>query len=384
MKVLHVFTLAVTAEAFFDGQFKYLVQNGHQITLVCSGDSNDIKDFAKRNSIEYIPIEIPRTIQPLNDLQALLKIIRLVRKEKFEVVVGHTPKGALLSMLASYFTGSKNRIYLRHGLIFTTSTGLKRKILKLEEKFVSSLATKIINVSPSLSSLAVKEKLNKKNKQLVIGRGTCGGIDTGNIFNPDNLDPGMLRMFRVSQKINKDDYVVGFCGRLCKDKGIIELVEGFKLFKKENPKVKVKLLLVGGYDSRDVLPVQIREQINDDKDIIQVGHINSNIQYQYALMDVLVFPSHREGFGMCSIEAQAMGVPVLTSRSHGCIDTIIEGITGEYIDLSARGVAEGIQSMLDSQKRKLMGEQGRINVIKHYDHKVLWSKILDFYNNFNS
>jgi len=378
MKVLHVFTLATTAEAFFDGQFKYLSEHGHDITLACS-DSVNIVEFAKRNNIKYVPVKIARTLSLAADVKAIKQLVRLIKQGKFDVVVGHTPKGALLSMIAAKFVGCKKRIYLRHGLIYTTATGIKRSILKTEEQFVSSLATNIINVSPSIGKLAVKDKLNKDSKQTVVGKGTCGGIDTIETFNPENIDENTVTALRFSQRISKDDYVIGFCGRLCKDKGIPELVEGFKIFREQNPSIKTKLLLVGGYDSRDILPASIHQAIDTDKDIIYAGHILKNIQNYYSLMDVFVFPSHREGFGMCSIEAQAMGIPVLVAKSHGCIDTIIENVTGEYINLTPESISEKLLSIYDRQKRVEMGNAARAFVCKNFERTKLWPLIFKYY-----
>ncbi len=378
MKVLHVFTLATTAESFFDGQFKYLSEHGHDITLVCSR-SGSIENFASRNLIKYHPIEVSRTLSLYKDLKSLRQLVNFIKTERFDVVVGHTPKGALLSMISAKLAGCKKRIYLRHGLIYTTATGIKRSILKAEEQFVSFLATNIINVSPSIGKLAVNDKLNKASKQTVIGKGTCGGIDTIDIFNPSNVDINMVNTLRFSQKISQEDYVIGFCGRLCKDKGITELVAGFKLFREQNPAIKAKLLLVGGYDSRDILPKSVRQAIDSDNNIIYTGYILKNIQNYYSLMDVFVFPSHREGFGMCSIEAQAMGIPALVAKSHGCIDTIIDNYTGEYIDLTPKSISEKLFSVYDKRKRIKMGVAARSFVCKNFERTKLWPLILDYY-----
>lgn len=378
MKALHVFTLATTAESFFDGQFKYLADNGLDITLACSPDS-EIDWFAERNYIKYVPIEIARTLAPSQDVKTLKQLVSLICNERYDIVVGHTPKGALLAMIAAKFAGCKKRVYLRHGVIYTTAKGLKRKILIAEEKFVSALATHIINVSPSLGDVAVSDKLNKPDKQRVIGRGTCGGIDTINKFNPNTVNKDIVEALRFSQNIEKDDYVIGFCGRLCKDKGIPELIEGFDLFRRQHPEIKSKLLLVGGYDSRDILPQHIHNLIDSDKDIIYTGHILKNIQNFYALMDVFVFPSHREGFGMCAIEAQAMELPVLASKSHGCIDTIVDGETGEYIDITPESISEGLLNLYDQKRRLTLGKSARKFVCDNFERTKMWPQILKFY-----
>jgi glycosyltransferase involved in cell wall biosynthesis len=88
---------------------------------------------------------------------------------------------------------------------------------------------------------------------------------------------------------------------------------------------------------------------------------------------------HREGFGMSVIEASALELPILVSRSHGCIDSIREGKTGYYIDLSAEGIKSGIERLLDPSERMLIGKQGRNFVLANFDQQVMWPKVLKMY-----
>lgn len=377
-KILHVFAVFNAAE-FFDGQFAYLVDKGNfEIHLAASSDCR-IKEFCRRNKTVYYPITIHRTLKPWADLKALWMLLKFIRREHFDMVVGHTPKGALVSMVAAALSFTPKRIYYRHGLIYTTCKGLKRFILKTEERFVSLLATKIVNVSPSLASLAIKEQLNSKQKQLLVGAGTCGGIDAINTFNPERLSPERLNELRRSLGIKANELIIGFCGRLCNDKGIKELLEGFYLFKQRNPKPPCKLLLVGGYDSRDRLSGKTKLEIETKTDILSVGQIYQEVQYYYALMDIFVFPSYREGFGMSVLEASAMECPILVTRSHGCVDSIIENETGLYINLSPEGICNGIEQMSDPLLRQRLGASGRIMVLQKYDHRIMWPQVLDLY-----
>ncbi len=378
MKILHVFTLASTAESFFDGQFAYLSEAGHNIHLVASTEPS--KKFCQRNHITFHQILVARRVDIKADLRSIKALRKLIKREKFDAVFGHTPKGALVAMCAARLSGVKIRVYYRHGLIYTTATGAKRLIFKTVEQFTAALATKIVNVSPSLSKLAVKERLNSDKKQYVIGSGTCGGIDTANIFNPDNIS-NEERVELKASIVGDCDFVVGFCGRLCHDKGIVELVDGFKMFQTDHPDLKTKLLLVGPYDERDVLADNIKKEITNNPDIIATGHQDkSKLPSLYALMDVFVFPSYREGFGMCVIEASAMRVPILVSRSHGCVDSIREDVSGRYIDISAESIAKELDGLLDPNLRRHIGIGGRDFAINNFDHKVMWPLIKQFYD----
>lgn len=379
MKVLHVFTILTTPKVFFDAQFQYLIHHGQKIWVVSSSLSNP--DFVARNSIDYIQIPIERKISLFADIKSISILIRLIRQENFDIVVGHTPKGAMVAMIASKLARVKSRIYYRHGLIYTTASGLKRIIFKAVERFTALLATNIVNVSPSLSQLAVKDKLNSDSKQTVIGSGTCGGIDTIDTFNPDKISADTVSALRHTLGIPDGAFIVGFCGRLCHDKGIIELIDGFKLFKQAHLEIDAQLLLVGPYDSRDILPQSIKDEIESNPSIIAPGAISHHyLPNYYSLMDVFVFPSYREGFGMTVIEASAMRVPILVSRSHGCVDSIREDVTGRYIDLTPQSIASSLTEMLNRELRQRLGNAGRDFVTANFERTVMWPKILDFYN----
>ena len=379
MKLIHVFSIFGTAESFFDGQFKYLTDQGYEIVVV-SSDAPNTDAFCKRNGVRFVPLNIPRSVSPMAIAKAVKSICSLIRKEKADAVFGHTPVGALCALIAARLCGVKNRVYYRHGLIYTTMKGLKHTIFKTEEKFVASLATSVINVSHSLSKLAVADGLNDAEKQYVIGHGTCGGIDAQNIFNPSLVDADKLLFIKKKLGLNDADIVFGFCGRICNDKGIPELVDAFELFQKLHSNIKAKLLFIGRFDTRDSISEEKKQQIESNSDIVISGHIDKvEIPYYYSMLDVFVFPSHREGFGMCVVEASAMEKPILDSRAHGCVDAIVEHETGEYIDLSADGICKGMEQMLDEELRGKLGKSGRKRVLEWFDFKVMWPFVSDLY-----
>lgn len=379
MKLIHVFSIFGTAESFFDGQFKYLTDLGYEIVVV-SSDAPNTDTFCKRNGVRFVPLNIPRSVSPVAIAKAVKSICSLIRKEKADAVFGHTPVGALCAMIAARFCGVKNRVYYRHGVIYTTMCGFKRMVFKSEEKFVASLATSIINVSHSLSNLAKTDGLNKNEKQYVIGHGTCGGIDAQNIFNPSLINSDKLATLKEKLGLIDADIIFGFCGRICNDKGVPELVDAFEMFQHRHPELNAKLLFIGRFDTRDGITDEKKQQIEANKDIVISGYVEKvEIPYYYTLLDVFVFPSHREGFGMCVVEASAMEKPILDSRAHGCVDAIVEHETGEYIDLSANGICKGMEQMLDVNLQRRLGENGRKRVLEWYDFEIMWPLVGDLY-----
>lgn len=379
MKLIHVFSIFATAESFFDGQFGYLTRDGYDI-IVVSSDSPSTADFCRRNGVRFVPLNIPRSVSPVAIAKAVKSLCALIRREQADAVFGHTPVGALCAMTAAWLCGVRNRVYYRHGVIYTTMRGVKRIVFKTEERFVARLATSVVNVSHSLSRLAVADSLNSKEKQHVIGHGTCGGIDAQHTFNPVLLDEARLLQLKADLGLDEADIVFGFCGRICNDKGIPELVDAFALFQQRHKKLHTKLLFIGRFDTRDCVSAETRQKIEANRDIVISGHIDkAEIPYYYSLLDVFVFPSHREGFGMCVVEASAMERPVLDSRAHGCVDAIIEHETGEYISLTPEGICNGMEQMLDADRRQRLGKNGRKMVLEWYDFTVMWPQVAALY-----
>lgn len=380
MKILHVFTLSRTAISFFDGQFLYLKEHGYDVVLACKREDG-IEAFAERNGVKFIPVDIPRSMSPVAIIKAIGVIKKIIKTETPEAVFGHTPVGALVAMIAAKMAGVKNRIYYRHGIIYSTMFGLKQKVFIAEEKFVSALATSIVNVSPSLAEKCAKDGINNREKQTVIGKGTCGGIDAQGIFNPALLDIERLELERKRLGLKGVDIVFGFCGRFCKDKGTPEMLEAFAMFCNKHKDLNVKMLLIGNLDERDILPEETRRIISDDKNIIVTGWVKKeDIPYYYRLLDCFIFPSHREGFGMCVIEASAMEVPVLVAPSHGCIDSIQEGISGFYINLDVESIYQGMERMLDNDNMRIVGKLGRKFVLDNFDRQVMLPMVDKLYN----
>lgn len=326
--ILHVVNIYFVIPYFLGGQFEYFRELGYELDVVCS-ESPYLAPYAKQHGFGYREIPILRSINPVQDFKSIRQICRYIKDRQVGIVVGHTPKGGLLSMVAAWLMRVPKRIYFRHGLVYQTSTGLKRFILKSVDRLASLLATKIVCVSPSVLQQSIEDKLAPAHKQLVLGKGTCSGVDTKGKFNPQNIDPSKLAEMKQKWGIEDADWVMGYTGRLVRDKGIIELLDAFELVKQQHP--HMKLLLVGMFEERDALPQEVQDRIKTDRQIVWTDFQNEDMQYFYAMMNVYVLMSYREGFPTGTLEAQAMGIPVITTRVTGCCDSIVEGQTGCFV-----------------------------------------------------
>lgn len=375
-RVLHVSNIYFTLPYFIGKQFLYFKSKGYEMHAICS-KSEYLEGFAEEMKFLYKEIPITRKISPFRDIISIYKIYKYLRENDIDIVVGHTPKGALLSMIAAFMARVNIRIYFRHGLVFETSTGIKRKILVGIEKLTSFFSNKIVCVSPSVYQKSLEYRLNKENKQLVLGKGTCTGIDVENKFNPQFIDSKQKDNLRIKYGIKESDFIISYCGRLVKDKGIVELMDAFLELNRKNS--NYKLLLVGMFEERDALPDRVKQEIITNRSIIYTGFINEDIQYYYSLMNLFVFPSYREGFGMVVLEASAMNVPVIVSKSTGCVDSIKEGVTGEYTEINKGDIIETVEFVIANQKQKKYGINGREFVINNFKDIDVWQEIEKMY-----
>ena len=371
--ILHVVNIYFVLPYFIGDQFKYFKEKGYNMNVVCS-PSEYLSDYAQKQGFEYLESPVNRNISIGQDFDSIRNICKFIKKQKIDIVVGHTPKGGLLAMIAGWLMRVPVRIYVRHGLVYETSKGLKRFMLMSVDRLASFCSTKVVCVSPSVLRKSIEDHLGPPKKQMIWHKGTCNGIDTLNHFNPAEIVPTRLTDLKARYGIGEEDFVIGYSGRLVKDKGIIELVHAFdKLQQADN----CKLLLVGMFEERDALPEDIQERILNDSRIIYTGFINGGMEYFYSMMDIYVLASYREGFPTGVLEAQAMEKPVITTRVTGCCDSIIDGRTGFFVNNTAEDIAEKIDKIrLD---KVIDGCEGRKGVIENFDSRLVWKEIEKLY-----
>ena len=131
------------------------------------------------------------------------------------------------------------------------------------------------------------------------------------------------------------------------------------------------------FEVRDALPEDIQDDIKNDPQIVWTDFQNTDQEYFYAMMNVYVLASYREGFPTGVLEAQSMGVPVVTTRVTGCRDAIVEGRTGLFAEHSADSIAEAITEIHD--KKVVSGTAARKWVVEKFDNLIVWNEIEKLY-----
>lgn len=371
-KIIRSTTIPRSLEDFCKGILKELSQEYEVLALSSSGPEMQI--IREREGVRTIEVPMERHISPFKDIVSLFKLIRVFRKEKPDMVHSMTPKAGLLCMMAGKLTGVPVRIHTFTGLVFPTSTGLKRRILMATDWLTCACATHIIPEGEGVKADLLNNGITKKPIK-VLGYGNVKGCDMDYFSRRDEV------VSAAEQIKDNSKFTYLFIGRVVKDKGINELIAAFKKLYSSHP--NIRLVLVGPYeDDMDPISEESREAIDTNVDIIAVGKKTGvDLLAYYAASDCFVFPSYREGFPNTVIEAGAMGLPSIVTDINGAREIIINGENGVIVpSKDAEALHDAMLKMLeDNAERERMAGNARHLIETRYEQRFVRQCLYDFY-----
>jgi glycosyltransferase involved in cell wall biosynthesis len=373
--LLHVTTVPQSLN-FLRAQIGYLRGRNFQIHVLSSPGAS-LDRFGSEQQVATHAVSMSRRITPGRDLVALWRLVHVLRRIRPDIVHGHTPKGGWLAMIAAWLNGVPVRLYHIHGLPLLTAAGLRRRLLRWTEKTACAFAQQVLCVSPSVREIAIKERICPEEKIRVLRNGSINGVDAEH-FDPERLPLQTRHLQREQYGIPEQAVVLGFVGRIVRDKGIVELTHAWQSIRKEFP--EAHLLLVGEMESQDPIPAETAAQLREDSRVHLVGVVR-DMPPAYAAMDLVVLPTYREGFPVVPLEAAAMELPVLATHIPGCIDAIEDGITGTLVPpRDAEALAGAIRSyLLDPARRLQHGRNGRRRVLRDFQPDAMGQAVHDEY-----
>jgi glycosyltransferase involved in cell wall biosynthesis len=320
IKLVHILTSPVTAWSFLRGQLRFMRERGFEVTLV-SAPGWELDEIATSEGVDAIALPLLREPAPVRDCVALARLVVLLRKLRPQIVHCGTPKASLLGGIAARMAGVPVRVMTLHGLRSDGLASRGRNVMLHLERISCRTAQRVYCVGQSLRSRALELQLASESKLRVLQSGTANGIDSERFSRSPAI---MLRAgaLRTRFGLPVDASVIGFVGRLVRDKGVAELFAAYKQLRRDIP--DLCLLLVGPLEDYDGLDANLRSELSRDPHIVRTGFLNEP-EAVYPLMTILALPSYREGFSYALMEAASMELPVVATRVTGCVDAVVDG-----------------------------------------------------------
>jgi glycosyltransferase involved in cell wall biosynthesis len=355
-------------------QLHVIQQAGYEVV----GISSPGPEIAAIEAAGIRHIAVPmsrRAFTPLADLRALWRLYRVIRQERPTIVHTHTPKAGLLGRWAAKLAGVPVIVHTNHGFVFhERSHWLWRYFFIGLEKLAARYSYLIFSVNHEDIETAIRVGICESKKLMPLGNGGIG-IDVA-LFNPDRISPGDIARKRLEVGLPDGTRVVGFVGRLVREKGLLELFEAARIVRERVPEVRLLIIGPGDKEKSDALtPDTAREY--GVADICHFLGMRQDMPELYALMDVFVLPSQREGFPRAPMEASAMKVPCVVTNIRGCREAVEHGRNGLLVPLGdVHALADAIVELLtDREKARRMGEEGRRMALERFDERLVFEKV---------
>ena len=365
------------AVGFLQGQLQFFRDKGFDVTVLCPERRKDEWEVARPEGVPIIQVPMARVIAPLQDFASLWRLWRAIRRLGPAVTNVGTPKAGLLGGLAAWLNRVPCRFYTLHGLRFETTKGFRRRLLIYAERLACRLAHRVICVSQSVRERAIACGLTDPERAFVFGSGSCNGVNASHFAATPET---MTRTAELRRKLGIPPQapVVLFVGRFTCDKGVPELTEAFSKLLDGFP--ELRLVLVGCFEEGDPLPVSLRRDLEAHPQVISAGAVPDTAPY-YAMADVLVLPSHREGLPTVVLEAQAAGRPVVGACATGIVDVISDGETGLLFPVGdVAALAGAIARILTDKNLALkLGLAGQEQVKQKFQQQKIWDELYRAY-----
>jgi len=361
LKVAHV-SIVDLGIVFLWPQLRALQADGFEVHAICA--DGPWVSMLRAEGIKVHPIKVRRKISPFADFRLLWKLVSLMRRERYAIVHTHTAKLELVGQLAARLARVPIVLYTNHGFIFRGQMStLKRHFLISMAHLAGRLSDHTLSQSSEDISTALELGIYRAEHLSYLGN----GIDLAR-FDRRRFTPEQIRLKKREVGLPEDHRVVGMVGRYVWEKGYREFFEVASLIARKNPHVSFLTVGVPLTSERDPVDFGILKQLGIEDRVI-VLKSREDMPDLYALMDVVVLPSYREGFPRSLMEAAAMSKPVVATDIAGCRQAVVDGYNGFLVPVKDKqALAEKIQRLLDDEAlASRLGRNGRALAEEHFD-----------------
>lgn len=362
--LVHVTTTDISLELLLGSQLEAFREAGYDVVGV-SAPGPYVESLVRRG-IRHMPLaHATRTRAPLEDLRATAELVSLFRRLRPMIVHTHNPKPGVYGRLAARLAHVPVVVNTVHGLYAQPSDPAPKRAFVYTLERVAAVWSDV-NLVQNPEDLELLRRLRIPADELEL---LGNGIDLGR-FDPGRVTSAEQRRAREELGARgPDDVVVGFVGRLVREKGYQEVFEAARLLRARFPQVRVAVVGGDDADKADALdPVDLAHAREAG---VQLLGPRDDVVRLYAGMDVYGLASHREGFPRSAMEAAAMGLPIVVTDIRGCREVVDHGVTGFLVPArDPRALADAIVTLAaDAGARRRMGDAAHVKALRDFDQQ---------------
>lgn len=352
-------------------------EQGYSIMLVIGQAGSQTMELPALAILDQAGISYERIsftsagLNPIRELIGLIQLLRLVKKNRPDLMHCISPKGILYGGLVAKIVKTRGLILAVSGKGFAFTEGGSLSNLR---SFISSIYSIILNFVLMHPNIRV----------IVQNANDRSDLSNQGILDPKDiiLIPGSgvnLEKF-IKFKIHKKLPIILFPARMILDKGLGEFIEAAKELKKIMP--EWRFILVGAADHKNPTSVSLEflEQLNAEKITEWIGYVGDMTPY-FAQASIVCLPSYREGMPKCLLEGAAAGCAVVTTDAVGCREAILPEITGFLVPVrDSKALKNALQVLMENRElRESFGRAGRNLAINKFSLDLVISKTLSIY-----
>lgn len=363
MKILIICNYSSGLYTFRGMLIQELIKKGHTVKAIVPELDDEHEKEAERKleklqcTLKRIPME-RRGMNPVHDLALMKKYYKTVKKMNPDLVLTYTIKpniygGMVCRMLKVPYVVNITGL----GTAFQGNEMLKKLVTGMYKTALKKVKIVLFENTEN-RDIFVNEKIIPKNKTYVLAG---AGVD--------------LEHFHYADYPEEDDVTrFLFIGRVMQEKGIDELFESMRRLNKNGYKCSLDVL--GGFEENYSEKIKAYEKEgwlhyqgyqNDVRPFIEESHC-------------FVLPSWHEGMANTNLENAAMGRPVITSKIHGCMEAVEDGVTGylcEKQNVEELYLAMEKMCKLSCEERKAMGMAGRKKMESVFDKRKVVEETIE-------
>lgn len=363
IRIAHVATIDLSLRVLLLPQLLRLRDQGYEVSAISA--PGPWVGYLEDRGIRHIPwASATRAWDPAADLRALVELVAILRQGRFHLVHTHNAKPGVMGRVAARLVGVPCVVNTVHGFDARPDDRLAKRTAFMGLEWLAARFSDL-ELYQSSADLVRARRLKIKNgsRSVLLGN----GIDLAR-FDPARVTEQRLVELRNDLGIRGDNVVVGAVGRLVADKGYRELFEAMDLVRRTVP--EAVLLAVGDRDLSKADAISEREIEAVQSAVVFTGW-REDMPDLYALMDVFVLPSWREGFPRSAMEAAAMGTPLILSDIPGCHQIGREGVEAMFVSpRDPKQLADAIVAMLNDQElRERIGAAARLTALARFDER---------------